>query len=151
MLIISHRGNLEGPDSVIENHPNQIDLCISKYSMQVEIDLRIINGNYWLGHDEPIHKIDLDWLKLRSNFLWIHCKDIETLCTLRNDPDPQKLHYFWHQEDDYTITSKGYIWAYPGKEMPIQTYSIAVMPEIHCNDYSNYYGICTDYPEQFKV
>ena len=24
-------------------------------------------------------------------------------------------HYFWHQEDDYTITSKGIIWAYPGK------------------------------------
>jgi hypothetical protein len=28
-----------------------------------------------------------------------------------------KCHYFWHQEDDYTITSKGFIWVYPGKPL----------------------------------
>jgi hypothetical protein len=25
------------------------------------------------------------------------------------------IHCFWHQKDDFTITSQGFIWTYPGK------------------------------------
>ena len=38
-----------------------------------------------------------------------------------------KSNYFWHQNDDYTITSKGYIWAYPGKKL--NKNAIYVLPE----------------------
>ena len=58
------------------------------------------------------------------------------------------IHYFWHQNDDITLTSKGYIWAYPGKQ-PIKN-SIAVLPEIHNDDISNCIGICSDIIEAYK-
>ena len=28
----------------------------------------------------------------------------------------KSLNYFWHQTDDFTLTSHGYIWTYPGKK-----------------------------------
>ena len=58
------------------------------------------------------------------------------------------IHCFWHQEDDATLTSKGYIWAYPGKQ-PIKN-SIAVMPEIYSDDVSKCIGICSDYIINYK-
>ena len=54
----------------------------------------------------------------------------------------KNIHYFWHQKDDIALTSKGYIWAYPGKQ-PIKE-SIAVLPEIYKDDVSNCIGICSD-------
>lgn len=149
MLIISHRGNLMGSDPALENHPIQIDRCISQYSMNVEVDLRVINGYFWLGHDEPQYKIDSDWLHMRSNFLWIHCKNVQALVTLINHPYSYDLNYFWHDKDDFTLTSKGYIWAYPNRSIPLTAPAISVMPEIHNTQVNNFYGICTDYPERY--
>ena len=64
---------------------------------------------------------------------------------------PVDFHYFWHQEDDFTLTSKNYIWTYPGK--PYTPKSIIVMPEDNLklfdfNQIKEYdvYGVCTDYP-----
>jgi hypothetical protein len=34
---------------------------------------------------------------------------------------------FWHQNDDFTLTSKNYIWTYPGQ--PYTASSVIVMPE----------------------
>ena len=48
--------------------------------------------------------------------------------------------------DDITLTSKNYIWAYPGKQ-PIKN-SISVMPELN-NDVSGCFGVCSDYIENF--
>jgi hypothetical protein len=42
----------------------------------VEIDVRSINGELWLGHDEPQYRIDHNWLDKRRNYLWLHCKNI---------------------------------------------------------------------------
>ena len=47
-----------------------------------------------------------------------------------------------------TLTSKSYIWAYPGKQ-PIKN-SIAVMPEIHNDDISQCLGVCSDYIQNYK-
>ena len=41
MIIISHRGNLDGPDKERENNPHFIDDCITK-GFDVEIDLRTL-------------------------------------------------------------------------------------------------------------
>lgn len=53
-MLISHRGNLNGPDSR-ENHPDYIDTAIES-GYQVEIDLRF-DGNFYLGHDDPQYKV----------------------------------------------------------------------------------------------
>lgn len=147
MLIISHRGNTEGSDPPLENHPNQIDRCISEHSMNVEVDVRFIDGEWYLGHDSAQYNVSKQWLILRSNFLWLHCKNIEAMCALQNDV--LDLHYFWHETDQYTITSKGWIWAYPACDVPFKTRkSIGVMPPPYFNA-SKFAGICTDDAEVY--
>ena len=63
----------------------------------------------------------------------------------------QTLNCFWHQQDDYTITSKGFIWAYPSKKLTKN--SIAVLPESSnytLDELKNSYGICSDNIEYYK-
>ena len=38
MKLIAHKGNIDGPNSVTENHPDQIDKCIAE-GYDVEVDL----------------------------------------------------------------------------------------------------------------
>jgi hypothetical protein len=144
MIIIAHRGLLEGPNSSLENHPDQIDLAI-KEGFDVELDLRYIDKEYWLGHDNAQFLIDLDWLEQRSQYLWVHCKNIDALLRMAKT----SLHYFWHEEDTVTLTSKRFIWAYPGKQ-PIKR-SIAVMPEIHNDTVDQCMGVCTDYAYNYRA
>ena len=63
------------------------------------------------------------------------------------------IHCFWHQEDDVTLTSKGYIWTYSGKELTEN--SIAVLPEILHEKWWRHKpvqcaGICSDYISKYK-
>lgn len=110
MDFISHRGNLLGCNPSRENSPEYVDEAISKGYM-VEVDLRSVGGRLYLGHDTPDYPIEESFLKDRSKYLWIHAKDHEALGYLVGT----SLNYFWHDTDDYTMTSKGYLWAYPGK------------------------------------
>jgi hypothetical protein len=145
MILISHRGNIDGRLESYENEPNYIDSALSK-GYDVEIDIWVIEGTFYLGHDKPQYGVTLDWLYKRKNNLWIHCKNIEaiewfnTLLGMYN--------YFWHQEDTLTLTSKNYIWVYPGKQ-PIKN-SIAVMPEIHNDKISECVGVCSNYIQNYK-
>ena len=143
MIIISHRGNISGSDPENENKPKSILETLKQFDC--EIDLWSIKGNLYLGHDEPQYPIGLDFLKNKG--LWIHAKNIDALNYLYN----KKINYFWHQEDEATITSMGYIWCYPGvyckNGITVETgYTI----KIH-NDLaeSNIAGICTDYPLEY--
>ena len=56
MYLISHRGNLDGPNVKDENKPNYILYALSK-GYDVEIDVRIYKDKFFLGHDEPQYKI----------------------------------------------------------------------------------------------
>ena len=141
MKLIAHRGLMNGPDSNLENVPGQI-LVTLDMGYDCEIDVRYIDNKWMLGHDYPIFEVPLEFLE--QSGLWIHAKNLDALYQLSKT----NLNYFWHQHDDYTLTSKGYIWAYPG--MPLTDNSISVMPEwdksISLTDYSpNCYGICSDY------
>ena len=62
----------------------------------------------------------------RHKNLWIHCKDITTLYEFTKYQQ-SGYQYFWHQEDDFTLTSNNHIWTYPGK--PYTPNTIIVMPE----------------------
>jgi hypothetical protein len=138
MLFIAHRGNINGPNPDLENSPPYI-LNTLKMGYDVEIDVWNIDGEWWLGHDIHEYKIDIDFLK--NNKIWCHAKNIHSLHELLKHLD---IHCFFHQTDDYTITSNGIIWAYPGKY--VTENSIAVMPEY--NMPSNLHqckGICTDF------
>ena len=149
MKIIAHRGNLEGPNNLAENKPSQIDLCINN-SFDVEIDLRRNKNLFYLGHDKPEYEVDIDWLSERSEFLWIHCKDLDAFTYLL--PHKSNFNFFWHQKDDYSLTSKHIIWAYPGQT--INANSVIVMPEsfMDLTDLKEMemYGVCSDYPKKIK-
>ena len=147
MKIISHRGNLNGPQSVVENSPDAIDAAI-QLGLDAEIDLWSLNGELFLGHDSPDYRVEIDWLIVRERSLWIHCKNLNGLTHLFHSK--AKLNYFYHETDKYTITSLGFVWVFPGNEVPVN--GISVMPEKHTSFPESLlkdsvgYGICTDYP-----
>jgi len=141
MIFISHRGNISGIRSNDENNPNYINAAL-KLGYEVEVDVRFENGKFFLGHDLSQYHVDIQFL-LNSK-IWCHAKTKEALEAL----EKIKAHYFWHQEDDYTITSKGYIWTYPGKKLFHK--SICVLPEKHDYENFNCLGICSDFIEKYK-
>ena len=145
MKLISHRGNIHGSNKELENNPNQIDICI-KMGYDVEVDLRYdeLTGSVWLGHDKAQYPITWYWLSERSHELWIHCKDFKTLNEISSMPG---YNYFWHQTDDYTLTSKGYIWTYPGKKVGPKSVLVDVNGDSIDKEC---YGICSDYIGRIK-
>lgn len=146
MILISHRGNINGKFELYENEPNYIKKAYDN-GYDVEIDVWYINNIFYLGHDKPLYKIDLEFLK--NNHFWIHCKNIECLYELSKYKD---IHYFWHQNDDYTLTSWNILWTYPGKKLTNR--SVAVLPEnVDYADYElkNCYGICSDNIKNYKL
>jgi hypothetical protein len=140
-LLIAHRGLFDGPDEDKENHPEQISLAI-KLGFDCEIDLWCVDERLYLGHDKPVYLVDFSFLQTRG--LWIHAKNLEALGILLEN---YELNYFWHENDDYALTSKNYIWTYPGK--PFSEKSIVVMPEWHDPEFENLnvccFGICSDF------
>lgn len=137
MILIAHRGNLNGPNER-ENEPLYIEEALSA-GYDVEVDVWFHNGGFWLGHDAPTYQVNPSFLKYKG--LWCHAKNFNALKALRI---LKVEHYFWHQEDDFTLTSSGYFWTYPGKELC--GYSIAVMPELVGDAIDkSIYGICSDY------
>jgi hypothetical protein len=143
MILISHRGNLNGPLINNENKPEYIDQAIKK-GYDVEIDIWFLENELYLGHDIPTYKTSLDWLENRCLHLWIHCKNVEAFSEFRRlFLNNNKFNFFWHETDTAVLTSLGFIWAYPGKQ-PIEL-SIAVMPEIEKDNIEVCVGICSDY------
>ena len=146
MILISHRGNINGRHISLENEPSYIDLALQK-GYDVEIDVWHKDGILWLGHDKPKCVIDFNWLINRITKLWIHCKNIEAVLYFKECN--YEFNFFWHQEDDITLTSFNYIWAYPGKQ-PIKN-SIAVIPELYNEDVSKAIGICSDFIKKYDI
>lgn len=150
MKLIAHRGNTNGKFESYENEPNYIDQAI-KEGFDVEIDVWYIKTEnfgwmLFLGHDKPDYGIDFRWFCDRISKIWIHCKNIEALEYFSECE--YDFNFFWHEEDTLTLTSKNYIWAYPGKQ-PIKN-SIAVMPEINNDDIRFCTGICSDHIIKYK-
>jgi hypothetical protein len=148
-LFIAHRGNTNGPNCMMENTPDHIMSALDK-GYDVEIDLWYASNSLWLGHDKPEWKIGASFIYLPG--LWIHAKNIEALQWLNARNDGPSLNYFWHQTDDYTLTSKGFIWCYPNRpvrDMP-GTKSVAVMPSPMLGlDLSSFTYICDDYADRY--
>lgn len=142
MKLIAHRGNINGVNKEEENKPEYLQSALDK-GYNIETDVWIIENIYYLGHDKPQYKIDLSFLE--DTRVWCHCKNLEALLVLKNNP---KINCFWHENDAFTLTSSHNIWTYPGKELTSQ--SICVMPEWNNfsdfkNDIPKIYGVCSDF------
>jgi hypothetical protein len=143
MILISHRGNVEGPNSTFENHPTRINDALGR-GYDCEVDIRIIDNKIYLGHDEPTHLISIGWLHKRRDRLWIHCKDLKTFSKFNTFY--RNFNYFFHDSDLGVLTSLSYIWSVNNVKN-----GILVMPESF-NTKPNKYtlGVCSDYIQSYK-
>ena len=69
MLLISHRGNLNGPNPEKENNPLYVTKALD-LGYDVEIDVWLVQDKLYLGHDSPQYLINLDFLK--NNLYFSH-------------------------------------------------------------------------------
>jgi hypothetical protein len=146
MKIISHRGNLTGPNPEQENRPGYIEAAIAA-GFEVEIDLWGRGGALAFGHDQPQFDIGHWWIEKRAGDLWIHCKDFkaEHFCIWAN-----AVHWFTHKGMPRITTSTGETWHYPGATLQGPR-PIACLPETVPDwDISGAWGICTDYPLKYR-
>ena len=152
MILIAHRGNIDGPNPELENNPFYIDKAIEQ-GYNVEIYIRgSFYTKFYLGHDEAQYIVSPSWIFERASHLWIHAKDIQALHSLTQQAS--NFNVFWHQDDFYTMTTKGFIWTYPGHTLTPQ--SICVMPEKFEGLYSqheinNCAGVCSDFIGKYKI
>ncbi len=137
--LISHRGNTTGADLDTENNPEHINNVVKDYDCEIDLRYREKDSQFFLGHNDYQYKIDFDWLISLKDRLWIHCKDFNSLNILSEETND--LNFFWHDSDDFTLTSKGIIWTYPGKE--IGNNSVIVIKDLNEIN-KNCYGICSD-------
>ncbi len=142
MKFISHRGNLNGRRPQEENNPEYVLKAIS-LGYDVEVDLRKQGDKFFLGHDYAQYEIDNSFLTNNSSNLWVHAKDLCSLNWLI--ACGVGLNFFWHEEDSFSVTSKGYIWTFPKKQLT--NISICVMPEYSdysINEIQKTSGVCSD-------
>jgi len=144
MIKISHRGNINGPLVDRENRPSYIDSAI-QLGYDVEIDIRYINDKFWLGHDYSQYKVELSWLSLRKEHLWIHCKDKNSASELIKTNNGYKL--FCHTSDSYVLTSTNHIWVH---DLYADIDNTSIIPLLSLDDIEKYsgntpYAVCSDY------
>jgi len=118
---IAHRGNRYGANPARENKPDYLMEALAE-GFDVEMDVWLMPEGWFLGHDAPEHPVALTFL-FASN-CWLHCKNGAALALLSTFPG---VNCFFHQGDDYTLTSKGYVWTYPNRPLPEGNKTIAVM------------------------
>ena len=144
MIHIAHRGNMYGPNPEMENDPDYLLSAINA-GCDVEVDVWVYQDTdgynlICFGHDFPQHcSIPESFLIDIGHAAWFHCKNMDAL-NFFNTVYPQ-LNFFWHQEDSYTLTSQGYIWTYPGKDVP----SNGVIVDLSTNKDYKCYAVCSDY------
>lgn len=144
MKFISHRGNLSGPISSEENNPEKIKHCLS-LGYDVEIDIWNVNEKFYLGHDEPNHEVSLEFLVNKS--LWCHAKNLQSLHSMLQ---VKNINCFWHQNDDYTLTSHGYIWVFPNKPLIKNCIALIGNNTLYSEkELQECYAICGDSVEKY--
>lgn len=149
MILISHRGNINGRLVPFENQPNYIDTALAAgYDVEIDVWYERESGKLYLGHDKADYQIDIDWLYERSDKLWIHCKNMDAL-SFFNKSHLQfgtEYNYFSHDNDIGVLTSYGYIWS-----TNLYDNGILVLPEVfEKTPIEKTIGICSDIIQNYK-
>lgn len=142
LIIISHRGNINGKDINKENSPEYIQSAID-LGFDVEVDLRVKNDSLFFGHDLAQYAVDKDFLIANKDKLWIHCKDINSVSKLK---DIGNFNFFFHDKDDQVLTSFGHVWAMDYVDS-VNVIKVSLNAKEIDN---NILGVCTDFPQSIK-
>jgi hypothetical protein len=151
MKLISHRGNYSGVYPERENKPSYIDTTLSM-GYDVEVDIRYINGVFYLGHDTPDTEISIQWILSRKDKIWFHCKDLysaqkffEMKCGIK---------YFCHSSDSFVLTSTNHIWVH---DLSLELNNSCIIPLLDIDSIEKYenknevFAICTDFINRVKI
>ncbi len=140
MILIAHRGNIDGPNPNKENHPDYLQQAMDQ-GYHVELDVWWVDNKYVLGHDKPQYEVAFGYLI--NSKMWVHAKNIETFLKI---VEPGFLvHTFLHETDPCVLTTNKYIWTFPGYSIS-DNRQIAVVPErVPGWDISRAGGVCSDY------
>lgn len=130
---ILHRGNTHGPCQA-ENNPVLLKSLLEQ-GWDVEMDLWIIDGMPWLGHDGPQYELT-DWSILNYPGSWVHCKNIAAVVWCAT----HAKRYFSHDKDPAVLVSDGTIWFYPGVKSASAARAVYVL---HGSDVGK--GCCSDW------
>lgn len=138
MKFIAHRGNTVGPQPSFENRIHYIEEARAD-GHAVEIDLQLVEGVLYLGHDDPQECFPLEWAE--SDDFFCHAKTPDTFGELLR----LGAHTFYHENDAVTLTSRQLIWCFPG----VHTVDTrAVWLDLHDKpvpeNLSGIYGVCGD-------
>lgn len=159
MRIISHRGNLTGPDKIRENKELALIEALEK-GFDIEFDIWYVAGRFWLGHDTAEISFSVDTLihwssKYMDRMFYVHCKNLWALEELsyisKNNIIP-----FCHDMDQAILLKDNTIWIHPNalsnsskRDKSIAVFSTCKTAKYDVSldiDFSDFYGICTDYP-----
>lgn len=139
---IAHRGNTDGPNPDLENSPYYLMDAID-LGFDVEVDVWVVDGVISFGHNGPSYShIPESFLLEIGSYAWYHCKNLEAL-EFFTETFPH-LNYFYHDKDDYTLTSQGYIWTYPEKFFGKRSVVVNLEQEYSYVGHE-LYGVCGDY------
>lgn len=155
-IYYAHRGNLDGPNPESENSPDQINKALEA-GFRVEIDVWSYEDNqgirFWLGHDGPQYLVEDSFFTSRADRLLLHAKNADVLSFLLRKRKAYNV--FWHDKDDYAITSNGTVISNVGVD-PVKNGIIMLPENVNIIDrinlllkYERDSAICTDYPIKF--
>ncbi len=145
MRLIAHRANLNGSSPKTENSPEAIQQALAA-GYQVEVDVWADGRKLMLGHDKGVYPTTLSYLS--NSDIIVHCKNAEALMAVYGSA----LNYFWHQDDDYTVSSHGDLLIKPSS-LPVPS-GIILMPELSpfpLDLIKLCAGVCTDKPSLYRT
>jgi hypothetical protein len=161
MYIISHRGNLEGPNPKKENNPVAIHDAI-ELGYFVEVDLWDDGAKTFIGHDGPQYEIqfsDFSGLPIfwhAKNLEAAHLAELERQTWFAHDKDPYALVRTGKKSNSRIRRNIPVLWGFPETLNDPNTIcymvdKIVVIPGDEVYSFSfefleNIAGICTDYP-----
>jgi hypothetical protein len=143
MIIISHRGNIDGSKPECENNPTYIQQALDQ-GFDVEVDVWYVDGKFFLGHDAPTYLVEPSWFQGKA--LWCHAKNREALEEMI--VSSYGITCFWHETDKMTLTSDGFLWMYPGNHSRLGITVWLGKPE---GDIPQMRGVCTDYAKEWRT
>lgn len=141
MLKISHRGNTSGRCPESENTPEYIQNALLR-GYDVEVDLWVIEGCCYLGHDKPMHKVNYEFFK--SPRIWVHCKNKEAILAAQT----HSLHFFCHENDAYAMTSRGIVISHVNSEPIPGCVAVILDDDFQRIQNIRVAGVLTDYPDR---
>ena len=140
-IFISHRGNLKGPSLERENTPGYIDVALAK-GFLVEIDAWFVEGNWYLGHDQPEVLVSEMFFLDRRESLVVHAKNHGCYRNLIE----MGSHFFFHEFDSVILTSNLWLWSKPGASKSPDRIEVCDrnIPDDPCR------GVCSDFIEDIR-